>query len=78
MLFLEKFPIHGKMYDGFFGKTIGYIPFIPNIGWQVPLNGVLDFYAQSSQRKPFNFKIKKNLVGLWLCSRGNRKQRNDL
>jgi len=57
-----------KMYEGFFGKQWIY-SFIPNMGGKVPLNGVLDFYANAPE-KALNYAHKKNLVGFGFAPEG--------
>ena len=57
-----------ELYKGFFGKQWVY-SFIPNMGGKVPLNGVLDFYAQAPE-KAINFKEKGNLVGFGFAPEG--------
>ncbi|MCM4149962.1 alpha-N-acetylglucosaminidase [Arenibacter sp. N53] len=63
-----KIPYSWEMYDGFFGKQWIY-SFIPNMGGKVPLNGVLDFYAEAPE-EAINFKGKKNLVGFGFAPEG--------
>lgn len=57
-----------KMYNGFFGKQWIY-SFIPNMGGKVPLNGVLDFYAQAPV-EALQYKNKGKLVGFGFAPEG--------
>ena len=57
-----------KIYQGFFGKQWIY-SFIPNMGGNVPLNGVLDFYA-TAPKQALQYKYKGNLVGFGFAPEG--------
>ncbi|MCU4177225.1 alpha-N-acetylglucosaminidase [Carboxylicivirga sp. N1Y90] len=57
-----------KMYEGFFGKKWIY-SFIPNMGGKVPLNGVLDVYANIAV-DALEYENKKNLVGFGFAPEG--------
>lgn len=63
-----KIPYSWEMYKGFFGKKWIY-SFIPNMGGKVPLNGVLDFYAEAPE-KALEYKDRGNLVGFGFAPEG--------